>query len=215
MPLSETSSAKSLQKNIKTEINAGKNPKQAAAIAYSVQNKAKSAGDNATIALLTRLLGALKKLRKSTKVGDAHIDDPKKWITVNGASIPVGKGGELGGAAGEAIQSGQKEGSSSSAGHKKQIASLRKEAKEAGLTPDSRREFNNLIKKADGHRAVVEAYESGDKKKALELAHKVGALQEDYSGGGMAKHKEDAERLIKAAEKELKHGKEVYSKNQG
>jgi len=37
MPLEESGSKQALQKNIKTEINAGKDPKQAAAIAYSVQ----------------------------------------------------------------------------------------------------------------------------------------------------------------------------------
>ena len=46
MPLSETSSKKSLQKNVETEINAGKDPKQAAAIAYSVQRKARAKGDS-------------------------------------------------------------------------------------------------------------------------------------------------------------------------
>lgn len=37
MPLIESSSQEALQKNIATEIAAGKDPKQAAAIAYSVQ----------------------------------------------------------------------------------------------------------------------------------------------------------------------------------
>jgi len=41
MPLSKGKSKKSLQKNISTEIKAGKDPKQAVAIAYSVQRKAK------------------------------------------------------------------------------------------------------------------------------------------------------------------------------
>lgn len=44
MPLSKGKSKKSLEKNIKTEIDAGKPPKQAVAIAYSVQKKAKSKG---------------------------------------------------------------------------------------------------------------------------------------------------------------------------
>lgn len=39
MPLIQSSSKKALQKNIKTEIEAGKNPKQAAAIAYSIQRE--------------------------------------------------------------------------------------------------------------------------------------------------------------------------------
>jgi len=41
MPLSKGKSKKSLQKNISTEIKTGKDPKQAVAIAYSVQRKAK------------------------------------------------------------------------------------------------------------------------------------------------------------------------------
>ena len=35
MPLKEGSSEKTISKNIETEVNAGKDPKQAAAIAYS------------------------------------------------------------------------------------------------------------------------------------------------------------------------------------
>ncbi len=41
MPLIKSASKKSLQKNIRTEINAGKKPKVAEAIAYSVQRKSK------------------------------------------------------------------------------------------------------------------------------------------------------------------------------
>lgn len=41
MPLKKGSSKKTIQKNIRTEINAGKPPKQASAIAYSVARKAK------------------------------------------------------------------------------------------------------------------------------------------------------------------------------
>lgn len=37
MPLEQGSSKETLSKNIETEIKAGKDPKQAAAIAYSVQ----------------------------------------------------------------------------------------------------------------------------------------------------------------------------------
>ena len=40
MPLTKSKSKKALQSNIKAEINAGKDPKQAAAIGYSVQRKA-------------------------------------------------------------------------------------------------------------------------------------------------------------------------------
>ena len=42
MPLVKSTSNKAVSKNIATEIRAGKPPKQAAAIAYSVQRKAKS-----------------------------------------------------------------------------------------------------------------------------------------------------------------------------
>lgn len=45
MPLIEGKSDKSRSENIKTEVEAGKDPKQAAAIAYSVQRKAAHAQD--------------------------------------------------------------------------------------------------------------------------------------------------------------------------
>ena len=41
MPLKKGSSKKTIQTNIKREIAAGKDPKQAAAIAYSVARKSK------------------------------------------------------------------------------------------------------------------------------------------------------------------------------
>ena len=41
MPLKKSKSKAALQENIKTEINSGKKPSQAAAIAYSVQRQAK------------------------------------------------------------------------------------------------------------------------------------------------------------------------------
>jgi hypothetical protein len=44
MPLLKSSSKKALGKNIATEIRAGKPPKQAAAIAYSTQRRAKDKG---------------------------------------------------------------------------------------------------------------------------------------------------------------------------
>lgn len=44
MPLKKSASKKALGKNIATEIRAGKKPSQAAAIAYSVQRKAKKRG---------------------------------------------------------------------------------------------------------------------------------------------------------------------------
>lgn len=41
MPLIKSSSNKAFEHNVKAELNAGKNKKQAVAIAYSVQRKAK------------------------------------------------------------------------------------------------------------------------------------------------------------------------------
>lgn len=45
MPLIEGKSDKARSENIKKEIEAGKNPKQAAAIGYAVQRKAEHAKD--------------------------------------------------------------------------------------------------------------------------------------------------------------------------
>lgn len=42
MPLKQSTSKKAFQQNVRTEIKAGKPQKQAVAIAYSVQRKAKS-----------------------------------------------------------------------------------------------------------------------------------------------------------------------------
>ena len=44
MPLSKGTSQKSVSKNIATEIKAGKDPKQAAAIAYSEKREAEKKG---------------------------------------------------------------------------------------------------------------------------------------------------------------------------
>lgn len=41
MPLVKSSSKKAFKENVKKEIESGKKPKQAVAIAYSVQKKAK------------------------------------------------------------------------------------------------------------------------------------------------------------------------------
>ena len=46
MPLIKSKSDKARSENISTEIKAGKSPEQAAAIAYSVQRKAKDNAEN-------------------------------------------------------------------------------------------------------------------------------------------------------------------------
>lgn len=51
MPLIQGKSDKSRSENIQREIEAGKDPKQAAAIAYSVQRKAEGAADASVHAL--------------------------------------------------------------------------------------------------------------------------------------------------------------------
>jgi hypothetical protein len=62
MPLIQGKSEKTLGKNIGKEIGAGKDPKQAAAIAYSVQRKAKDAKDLPVI--LAALRDVLTKIRE-------------------------------------------------------------------------------------------------------------------------------------------------------
>ena len=44
MPLVKSASKKAFQKNVRAEINAGKKPSQATAIAYSVQREARRKG---------------------------------------------------------------------------------------------------------------------------------------------------------------------------
>jgi hypothetical protein len=48
MPLIKSTSKKAIGKNIATEIRAGKDPKQAAAIAYSVQREARASKTKST-----------------------------------------------------------------------------------------------------------------------------------------------------------------------
>jgi hypothetical protein len=48
MPLIKSTSKKAIGKNIAAEIRAGKDPKQAAAIAYSVQREAKASKTKST-----------------------------------------------------------------------------------------------------------------------------------------------------------------------
>lgn len=59
MPLSTGTSKAALQKNISTEIAAGKDPKQAAAIAYSQQRKNRRISDCISPDLRKRALAAI------------------------------------------------------------------------------------------------------------------------------------------------------------
>ena len=62
MPLDKSKSPKAFQKNIKTEIKAGKPMKQAVAIAYAVAGKKKKMGDkmSATMKRDSKLKGKTK-----------------------------------------------------------------------------------------------------------------------------------------------------------
>lgn len=77
MPLSSGTSNKARSENIKTEIEAGKDPKQAAAIAYSVQRKNRSkkshSGDNEhsnreISNILTRIRDCLDSVVRDKKI---------------------------------------------------------------------------------------------------------------------------------------------------
>jgi hypothetical protein len=63
MPLSEGTSKQARQENIKREIAAGKDPKQAVAIGYSKQrsNVAKKSGSDSVRGLVEDLCGVIKK----------------------------------------------------------------------------------------------------------------------------------------------------------
>lgn len=74
MPLIEGKSDKARSENIKREIEAGKDPKQAAAIAYSVQRKA--GGKDAKMARDEQTTGMLESLRKCA--ADCMAYDSKK-----------------------------------------------------------------------------------------------------------------------------------------
>lgn len=68
MPLTESSSKGALHKNIAREIEAGKDPKQAAAIAYSVQRKARSAGDKVAFhRLITDISAAVEAIDRGLR----------------------------------------------------------------------------------------------------------------------------------------------------
>lgn len=68
MPLVQSVSKEALKKNIGKEIGAGKDPKQAAAIAYSVQRKNKSDDcQGELVSLLTQLCVILQKISGEVK----------------------------------------------------------------------------------------------------------------------------------------------------
>jgi hypothetical protein len=76
MPLIKGRSNKSRSKNIATEIKSGKDPKQAAAIAYSIQREAKKAGDEDNLpALPTELSMDTESARQHDSNGWAEIKD--------------------------------------------------------------------------------------------------------------------------------------------
>jgi hypothetical protein len=64
MPLIKSPSKKAIGKNIATEIRAGKDPKQAAAIAYSVQREAKKKDTGPKAAVKGRPANKTTKMTK-------------------------------------------------------------------------------------------------------------------------------------------------------
>lgn len=67
MPLIQSSSNEARSKNIATEIHAGKDPKQAAAIAYSVQRKNDAADGDEVRGHVRALYDSLCRLRDAAK----------------------------------------------------------------------------------------------------------------------------------------------------
>ncbi len=95
MPLEEGGSNEARSKNIATEIEAGKDPKQAAAIAYSVQRKANEdagllehvTGDSVLVAPKGMSVAELQKRNREfweAQYGDvdAHRDADKQPVTI-------------------------------------------------------------------------------------------------------------------------------------
>ena len=67
MPLSKGTSNAAREANIKTEIAAGKDPKQAAAIAYSQQRKNKASDGNKIHVMMHDLMKPLNGILKAIK----------------------------------------------------------------------------------------------------------------------------------------------------
>lgn len=73
MPLEQSSSEEALSKNIETEVAAGKDPKQAAAIAYSVQR----ANDEVGVSIVSCL-------PESVTPADLNEQNRKFWQNAGG-----------------------------------------------------------------------------------------------------------------------------------
>lgn len=69
MPLSSGTSNSAREKNIKTELAAGKDPKQAVAIAYAKQRENAKDGETPVMDLAKRLLVILQAVEHKLKTG--------------------------------------------------------------------------------------------------------------------------------------------------
>jgi hypothetical protein len=106
MPLVQGSSNEARSENIRREINAGKDPKQAAAIAYSVQRK--NSGDAAAIAR-----DAVSTIKSMIRALDAFDEQQRKsngqfGSGGGGASSTASSSGGGGGVAEAAAKAGMK-----------------------------------------------------------------------------------------------------------
>ena len=82
-----------IQANVRTEIEAGKDPKQAAAIAYAVARR--SQGHDADVEeLVDRFLAALAKQGHQTG-DDAETPEDGHWVTLHGAHVFINGKGEI------------------------------------------------------------------------------------------------------------------------
>lgn len=77
MPLEQSGSKEALSKNIQTEISAGKDPKQAAAIAYSVQ---KANDEYVPVAIST--------VPDSVSLATLNEENKKYWNRSNEIELP-------------------------------------------------------------------------------------------------------------------------------
>lgn len=75
MPLIKGKSKKSFEKNIKTEIAAGKDPKQAVAIAYSIKRKAEHKAEGGEIMKPKSIADIIIERKKKVKDDQVDIQD--------------------------------------------------------------------------------------------------------------------------------------------